>query len=104
LRRESITFPEACNQQRCSPAPGNTSLNAAHAEGAFTDQEPGLVQPAALEITEHGSPALGRLAIAVLDREQLHDPDLREPMMISRPQLSGPPQARLDLDPVQMQV
>ena len=55
---------------------GDTSLNAAHAPSAVNDHEPGLVQPAALEITEHGSPALARLAIAVLDREQLLDPVL----------------------------
>jgi hypothetical protein len=34
LGRQSITFPAAWNQQRCSPAPGNTSLSAAHALNA----------------------------------------------------------------------
>jgi hypothetical protein len=34
-----------------------------HADEPVSDE---LVQPAALEITEHGSPALGRLAMAVL--------------------------------------
>ena len=38
---------------------------------AVADHELGLVQPAALHIAEHAGPALGALAVTVLDGEQL---------------------------------
>jgi hypothetical protein len=63
------------------------------AEGAFTAHEPGLAQPATLEITEHGSPAIGRPAIAVLDREQLLNPVLARADDDQQATASGPPQA-----------
>ena len=82
------------------------SLNAAQAPRAPSPtDERGLVQPAALEITEHGSPALGRLAIAVLSTASSSlTPSSREPMMISTPQLRVLPKPDLDVDPVDIQV
>ena len=74
------------------------------AESAFTDHEPGLVHPAALEITERGSPALGRLAKAVLHREQLLNPDLSRAEDDHRPQLWVLPEPDPDVDPVHIQV
>jgi hypothetical protein len=75
------------------------------AEGAFTDHEPGLVHPAALEITAHGSPAVSRLAIAVLSTASSSlTPSSRGPMMISRPQLRVLPKPDVDVDPVHIQV
>ncbi len=41
------------------------------AQGAVADHELGLVHPAALQATEHARQALGALAVAVLDGEQL---------------------------------
>jgi hypothetical protein len=75
------------------------------AEGAFTDHVPGLVHPAALEITAHGSPAVSRLAIAVLSTASSSlTPSSRGPMMISRPQLRVLPKPDVDVDPVHIQV
>ena len=67
-----MTFPEAWNQQRCSPGVRvDVTERGPRAERAVTDHELGLVEPAALQIAEHARPALGALAVAVLDREQL---------------------------------
>ena len=49
----------------------NVAQRGPRAQGAVTDDQLGLVQATALDVTEHAGPDSVALAVAVLDRQQL---------------------------------
>ena len=73
-------------------------------ERAITDDELRLVQPTTLEIAKHAGPALGRLAVAILDREELLDAVLPDTDHDQQTHLGILAETHLDVDPVHEQV
>ena len=73
-------------------------------ESTVADDELRFVQAAALEIAEHARPALGRLAVPVLDREQLLAPVLTDADHDQQTHLWVLTEPDLDVDPVHEQI
>ena len=84
---------------------GNTSRSAAHAPRAPSPTTSlGSFMPRRLRSRNTPGPALGRLAVAVLDREQLLDPVLPHADHDQQAHLRVLAEADLDVDPVHEQV
>ena len=76
----SSTLAILCTQQPCSPAPGKTSLSGAQAPRAPSPVTGfGSLRPRSRRLRSVAAQESGRLAVAVLDGQQLLDAVLAHP-------------------------
>ena len=69
----TVSSTGAITQRACLPAPGTHHVGDPRPQRAVADHHPRLVDTAGLEVAHHRGPAVGALAVAVLDREQFLD-------------------------------
>jgi hypothetical protein len=68
-----------CTQQRCSAVSGQVSRSAFQKAKCFvSDREQRSFEPTALQVAEHGEPALAALSVVVLDGHELLAPVLAD--------------------------